>query len=146
MSTNALITDLSKLLADTYALYLKTQNYHWHVKGPNFKTLHELFEDQYKSLAEAVDDVAERILTLGGQAPASFSQFNELSEISDGNSKADSNTMVRELAGDHTKLITRMKQILESAQKANDEGTVALLSERIAEHEKTHWMLSASQS
>ncbi|MGQ3888856.1 Dps family protein [Legionella sp. CNM-1927-20] len=135
---------LSILLADTYALYLKTQNYHWHVKGAQFKALHELFESQYRELAEAIDEVAERILILGHKAPASFSEFNQLKRVKDGNSSLSANEMVKELAHDHGTLIKDLNKSLKIAQDQVDEGTVVLLSDRIAAHEKARWMLSAS--
>lgn len=136
---------LSVLMADTYALYLKTQNYHWHVKGSNFKSLHMLFETQYLELAQAVDDIAERIIILGGKAPASFAEFQRLKRIKDGNSDASANTMVGELADDHGTLVKDLNASLKLAQEHHDEGTVSLLSERIALHEKTRWMLNASK-
>ena len=83
---NRVETELAVLLADTYALYLKTQNYHWHVKGTQFKSLHELFERQYMELAAAVDEIAERILIMGNKAPATFKEFERLKRIKDGNS------------------------------------------------------------
>ncbi|STX29524.1 starvation-inducible DNA-binding protein [Legionella beliardensis] len=138
------ISQLSILLADTYALYLKTQNYHWHVKGAQFKALHELFERQYQELAEAVDEVAERILILGHKAPATFNEYNQLKRVKDGNSGISANEMVKELANDHGTLIKDLNQSLKLAQEQADEGTVTLLSDRIAAHEKSRWMLSAS--
>lgn len=95
-----LISKLSILLADTYALYLKTQNYHWHVKGPQFRSLHMLFETQYRELAEAVDEIAERILIKGHNAPATFNAFEKLKTLRDGDSNINSNAMVTELAQD----------------------------------------------
>ena len=139
-----LIKKLEVSLADTYALYLKTQNYHWHVKGPQFKSLHELFEMQYKELAEAVDLVAERLLIMGHNAPATFSELNQLKTIKDGNSSLSANQMVTELAADNKSLVNDLNQAIKIAQDNNDEGTVAMLSERIAAHEKAHWMLAAS--
>lgn len=140
------VTDkLAVVLADTYTLYLKTQNYHWHVTGPNFKTLHELFEEQYTLLADAVDDLAERIRTLGELAPATFSQFGELATISEGNAKLSPAEMVAELYEDHGKLLQDLNTGLGIAQEQGDEGTVAMLSERIAAHEKIRWMLGASR-
>lgn len=136
---------LSILLADTYALYLKTQNYHWHVRGVHFKVLHELFEEQYRELADAIDELAERIRTLGDTAPASFKQYQELKTISDGNSHADALEMVNELYEDHGKLIEDLNACLQIAQQKGDEGSLALLSDRIASHEKTRWMLGASR-
>ena len=142
MST--LIKRLEIVLADTYALYLKTQNYHWHVKGAQFKSLHELFEVHYRELAEAVDQVAERILILGHKAPATFTEFNQLKTLKDGDSSANANQMVTELAADHLTLVKDLNHVMKVAQEHNDEGSISLLSERIASHEKAHWMLRAS--
>lgn len=136
---------LSIILADTYALYLKTQNYHWHVKGPQFRGLHKLFESQYKELAEAVDTIAERILILGHKAPATFKEYESLKRIKDGNSSLKANAMVTELAADHSILVKDINKALELAQEIKDEGTVTILGERIAEHEKARWMLTASE-
>ncbi|MDP1603163.1 MAG: DNA starvation/stationary phase protection protein [Legionella sp.] len=136
---------LSIILADTYALYLKTQNYHWHVKGSQFKALHELFESQYLELAQAVDEIAERILITGNKAPATFSEFEKLKRIKDGNSSHNANQMVTELAEDHNTLVQDLNQSLKLAQETNDEGTVTLLADRIAAHEKARWMLNASR-
>lgn len=143
MST--IIKRLEVTLADTYALYLKTQNYHWHVRGPQFKSLHELFEMQYQELAEAVDQVAERILMMGHKAPATFNEFNQLKTIKDGDSSISANQMVSELAEDHSILVRDLNQAIKVAQENSDEGTISLLSERIAAHEKSHWMLGASK-
>lgn len=140
-----IVKKLSILLADTYTLYLKTQNYHWHVKGPHFKTLHELFEAQYIELAQSVDDVAERILTLGFHAPATFAEFDKLKRIKDGDSYASANQMVTELADDHATLVKDMNTVLSLAQKEKDEGTANLLGDLIQEHEKACWMLNASR-
>lgn len=139
------INKLEVLLADTYALYLKTQNYHWHVRGPNFKGLHELFEMQYKELAEAVDQIAERIIIMAHKAPATFTELNNLKTVKDGNSNATSNQMVSELAKDNGVLVNDLNQALKIAQDNHDEGTVNLLSNRIAAHQKAHWMLNASK-
>lgn len=132
-------------MADTYALYLKTQNYHWHVKGPQFKGLHELFELQYKELAEAVDLLAERLLIMGHHAPATFTRLNELKTIKDGESSISANQMVTELAQDNMTLVKDLNQVIKLAQENNDEGTITLLSDRIGAHEKAHWMLAASK-
>lgn len=141
---NDVIKKLSILLADTYALYLKTQNYHWHVKGLQFKSLHELFETQYMQLADAVDLIAERILTLGHKAPASFREFINLMSLKEGDSSKDAGHMVEELAADHFTLIRDLNKSLKLAQEGNDEGTVNLLGDRILEHEKNRWMLQSS--
>ena len=143
--SNELVKKLSIILADTYALYLKTQNYHWHVKGLQFKSLHELFEMQYVELAEAVDQVAERILIKGHKAPATFKEFDALKTIKDGNSGENSNQMVTELANDHDTLVKDLEAAMVMAQNSNDEGTVNLLANRIESHEKSRWMLRSSQ-
>ncbi|KTD13406.1 Dps family protein [Legionella jamestowniensis] len=140
-----IIKKLSVLMADTYAIYLKTQNYHWHVKGPQFKAMHELFEMQYQELAEAVDAVAERILTLGHNTPATFKEFESLKRIKDGDSNKDANAMVIDLAHDHDTLVKDLNQALTLAQENKDEGTANLLGDRIAAHEKARWMLNASR-
>lgn len=140
-----MVNKLSVLLADTYALYLKTQNYHWHVRGPQFTSLHELFETHYTELANAVDELAERIRILGDSAPATFKAFEALKSLDDGDSNADANTMVEHLYRDHKKLIDDLNQAIEVAQGHNDEGSIALLSERIAAHEKARWMLGVSR-
>lgn len=142
---SAVIKKLEVALADTYALYLKTQNYHWHVRGPQFKSLHELFEMQYKELAEAVDLIAERILIMGHKAPATFNDFNRLKTIKDGNSSLSANEMVTELASDNNVLVNDLNNAIKLAQENNDEGSINLLSDRIGAHEKAHWMLNASR-
>ena len=142
---NNIIKRLEITLADTYAIYLKTQNYHWHVRGPQFKSLHELFELHYQELAEAVDQVAERILMLGHKAPATFNEYNQLKTIKDGDSSISAEQMVSELAEDHSILVRDLNQAIKLAQENNDEGTITLLSDRIAAHQKAHWMLRASK-
>jgi starvation-inducible DNA-binding protein len=138
------VEKLSVLLADTYAIYLKTQNYHWHVKGPQFKSLHELFEMQYRELAEAVDEVAERLLITGHKAPATFKDYERLKTIKDGDSNSTANQMVNELANDHGTLVRDLNNSMALAQKMKDEGTVNLLANRISAHEKARWMLKSS--
>ena len=91
----------ARLMADTYTLYLKTQNYHWHVRGPHFRTLHLMFEEQYNQLLLGVDTLAERIITLGHPAPATFAEFNELRTINEGDSTKTAEKMVAELCDDH---------------------------------------------
>lgn len=139
------IKKLSIIMADTYAIYLKTQNYHWHVQGPQFKSLHELFEMQYQELAHAVDEVAERIRIMGHRSPATFKEFDSLKRIKDGDSGIDANQMVTELAQDNDALVKDLNQAMKLAQENNDEGTATLLADRIAAHEKARWMLSASR-
>ena len=137
---------LSAIMADTYALYLKTQNYHWHVKGLQFKTLHELFEEQYTELAAAVDLLAELIVMKGSKAPASFSELGKLTQIKAGNAESKAEQMVLELAEDNNLLVKELNATLRQAEEEHDVGTVNLLSDRISAHEKAHWMLNASSS
>jgi starvation-inducible DNA-binding protein len=133
--------ELTHLLAGTYSLYLKTQNYHWNVTGPNFHSLHLMFEEQYKQLAEAIDVIAERIRALKIKVPASFSQFMKLSVLKDENSAPTSKEMIKHLLKDHETIILQAYNILPKASKAQDEATMDLLIERIREQEKTAWML-----
>ena len=135
---------LSLLLADTYALYLKTQNFHWNVKGARFPSLHILFETQYLELAAAVDVIAERIRALGCLAPASFSEFSKLTCIEEGNSQIPANEMVAALMHDHERVAQSMRAMVPKAEKTHDHASVELLSQRISTHEKTAWMLRST--
>ena len=144
MSNRPVIEALKTVLGDSYALYLKTQNYHWNVTGPNFGALHAMFQTQYEELAIAVDDIAERIRILGSKAPGSFTAFKALTKIAEGTGEEDATTMVKNLYGDHQLVLSSLKAALAAAQEAEDEGSIALLSERIPAHEKTVWMLGAS--
>lgn len=136
-----IIQSLSKLLAETYLLYLKTQNFHWNVTGPHFKSLHELFEVHYIDLAEAIDTIAERIRALGEYAPGSFSQYTELSEIKEERGVPAWQEMVNQLVFGHETLIRTIRSLLPVVGEANDEGTLGLLGARLEVHEKTAWML-----
>lgn len=135
---------LKHVLADSYSLYLKTQNYHWHVKGPQFASLHGLFEEHYTELATAIDEIAERIITLGEQAPATFSELAKLSTIKEGDSNLSANDMLKDLIDSHTILLTHLTKALDTASKNNDAGSEGLLGDRIASHQKASWMLKAS--
>ena len=140
-----LLSQLEVILADTYAIYLKTQNSHWHVTGPQFKALHELFEVHYMELADAVDAVAEQIRIMNHIAPATFKDFERLKSIKDGDSTASANQMVSELAEDHNLLVKDLNRALKLAEEIRDEGAVNLLSDRVSAHEKARWMLSVSR-
>lgn len=136
---------LSGVLADTYTLYLKTQNFHWNVTGPHFKHYHEMFGEQYEELAEANDEIAERIRALGFRAPGSFKAFQSLKSIDEaGDNLPDANEMIRQLMTDHETLSTRARKVLEAAQEVGDEVTGDMMIERMTEHDKTAWMLRAS--
>lgn len=132
---------LSRVLADSYTLYLKTHNYHWNVTGPMFQTLHTMFETQYNELALAVDEVAERIRSLGVFAPGSYKQFIKLSSIQEDENVPVAPEMVKNLVLAHETLVRTARQVLPLAQEAGDEVSVDLLVTRMQTHEKTAWML-----
>ena len=132
---------LSRVLADSYMLYLKSHNYHWNVTGEHFHSLHEQFEEQYTELAEAVDEIAERIRALGHKAPGSFKEFNQLTSIKEDTEKPKAMEMVRRLAVDNEQVIRTARQALEPAKAADDEATIDLLTQRLHTHSKTAWML-----
>lgn len=137
-------TELSKLLADTYALYLQTQNFHWNVIGPHFRQLHLMFEEQYGQLAEAVDEIAERIRSLDLPAPATFAAFDAMKSIEDVSGVPTSDQMVSILAENHQKVIKTARSTLAVAESVSDEATADMVTARLDEHEKTAWMLRAS--
>ena len=132
------------VLANSYGFYLKKQNYHWNVTGPQFESLHLLFEKQYVDLADAVDEIAERIRSLGSKAPGSFSVYNELKGITDANDNADAKEMVKSLAEDHIYMANLLKEVIILAQQHGDEATADLCIKRIEAHEKNAWMLRSS--
>ena len=135
---------LSKVLAETYTLYLKTHKYHWNVTGPMFQNLHLMFETHYNALALAVDELAERIRVLGVKAPGSYSEFAEMSSVKDDPTRdVDANTMIANLLNDHEQVVRTAKDVLPILEGANDEGTNSLLGARIEFHEKTAWMLKS---
>ncbi len=132
---------LTRVLADSYALYLKTHNFHWNVEGPRFRDLHLMFEEHYTELATAVDEVAERIRALGEYAPGSFGRFASLASIADADTVPPADDMVRQLAEDHLVVANTIRSTLPPAQEAGDEVTIGLLVDRLTVHEKTAWML-----
>lgn len=132
---------LSRLLADTYTLYLKTHNYHWNVTGPMFQTLHLMFETQYNELALAVDLVAERIRALGVYAPGTYAQYVQLSSIKEETTIPSAQEMIRNLVQGQEAVIRTARSLLPLADKASDESTADLLTQRLQVHEKTAWML-----
>ena len=134
---------LSFVLADTYALYLKTQNYHWNVTGPKFIQLHNLLEDHYLTLAESVDDIAERIRTLGERAPGTFSQFSELTSLKEETSLTNADDMIADLSKSHMLVASKIREVANMSDSLNDIGTSELLGARLADHEKKNWMLSS---
>ena len=135
-------TGLSKLLADTYTLYLTTHNFHWNVTGPMFNTLHTMFMVQYTELWNAVDPVAERIRSLGHPAPGSYAQFGALASIADvPQTPPKALEMVRILVDGHEAVARTARSIFPAADSAGDEPTADLLTQRLAVHEQTAWML-----
>lgn len=138
---NETATGLSRLLADSYTLGLKTHNYHWNVTGPAFTTLHELFEAQYADLSESVDEIAERIRILGVRAPGSYKEFSELTSIKEDISTPGAQEMIQNLLLGHEEIVNTSKGILPILEGGNDEGTLAIVGSRIEYHEKTAWVL-----
>ncbi len=132
---------LSHLLADSYTLYLKTHNFHWNVTGPMFNTLHLMFEAQYTELATAVDTIAERIRALGHPAPGSYKDFAKLSSIKEASGVPDAKTMIKQLVDGQEAVVRTARQVFPTAEKAGDEPTCDLLTQRMQTHEKTAWML-----
>ena len=132
---------LSKLLADTYTLYLKTHNFHWNVEGPMFNTLHVMVETQYNELALAVDAIAERIRALGHPAPGSYAAYSKLSSIKEETGTPKAEEMIRQLVDGQEAVARTARAVFPSAEKAGDEPTADLLTQRLQIHEKTAWML-----
>ena len=132
---------LSRLLADEYTLYLKTHNFHWNVTGPMFNTLHLMFETHYNESALAVDLVAERIRALGHPAPGTYKQYAALSSIEETAGVPEAMEMVRLLVKGHEACAKTARSIFPAADKASDEPTADLLTQRMQVHEKTAWML-----
>lgn len=140
----ALIKALEKVLADSYALFLKTQNYHWNIEGKNFRELHSMFEDQYKDLFEAIDEAAELIRGLGCKAIGTFSEFSELTSIKDGDKNLTSEEMLKDLCHDQDLIESTLRVALKEAQAVEDEAVCSFLSDRLSVHRKTKWMLKSS--
>lgn len=132
---------LSRVLADTYTLYLKTHNYHWNVTGPMFQTLHLMFEAQYGELALAVDLVAERIRALGLPAPGTYADFSRLSAIPEEPGVPKAEEMVAKLVSGHETVARTARQVFKVAEEVSDQPTCDLLTQRMQTHEKTAWML-----
>lgn len=132
---------LSHLLADTYSLYLKTHSFHWNVTGPQFNSLHLMFEQQYNALWTAADEIAERIRTLDMPAPGSYSQFARLTSIKEEAGVPGWLDMVRQLQDGHELAAATARHVVKLANEVGDEGTADLATGRLKEHEKTAWML-----
>lgn len=137
----AIAEGLSRLLADSYTLYLKTHNFHWNVEGPQFNTLHQMFEVQYTELATAVDEIAERIRALGEKAPGSYARYADLTSIEEGKGDESAEEMTRQLVIGHETVARTAREVFPVADEASDEPTADLLTQRMQIHEKTAWML-----
>ena len=144
MNHEKIANALKSVLADSYSLYFKTQNFHWNVTGPHFKSLHSLFEEQYTDLADAIDEIAERIRWLGQKVPGSLKFYSDLTSISSSDEHADSTTMIKELLQGQDLVIKTLKAALTVAKTFDDEGTCDLLIARIKIHEKNSWILKSS--
>lgn len=149
--TNTIMTDpnacqqvchlLAQFLSDTYVLYVKTQNFHWNMVDARFYFLHKMLEEQYEELAEAVDEIAERIRALGCKSPASMRQFLELTMLEEAGTDLNANQMILQLAEDHQVIARSLHAKIDEANKYHDDGTADLFIERLRVHEKTAWML-----
>lgn len=140
----AIADDLSHLLADAYTIYLKTHNFHWNVTGPMFNSLHTMFETQYTEQWNALDEIAERIRALGFNAPGSYAEFEKLSSIKDEPSQdgvPDWKGMVRQLVTGNEALCRTARKALATADKAGDDPSADLITQRLQTHEKYAWML-----
>ena len=139
----SIVEGLSRLLSDTYVLYLKTHNFHWNVSGPMFRTLHLMFEEQYNELALAVDSIAERIRALGFPAPGTYSTYARLSSIKEEEGVPCAEDMIKQLVQGQEAVVRTARGIFPLLDKVSDEPTADLLTQRMQVHEKTAWMLRA---
>lgn len=142
----AINAGLAKVLADTFTLYLKTHGYHWNVVGPHFRSLHVMFEEQYNAMFLAIDELAERMRSLGVEAPGSMSEMLELASIKDHEPTDDAMQMVRNLQRDHEALAAAIRPLAGAADEAGDGATADLYNARMAFHEESAWMLRAYAS
>lgn len=143
MSNAPIVDALKTVLADTYALYLKTQNYHWNVEGPQFKALHDLFELQYNDLFTAIDELAELIRTLGHKAPGSLAFYADTTKIKPGDENNDAKTMVADLRDSQDQIVETLKVAHDIAAKADDEVVADMMIGRMTVHRKNRWMLDS---
>lgn len=137
--------DLGKLLADTYVLYVKTQNFHWNLVDPKFSSLHKFFEEQYEELSEAVDEIAERIRMLNQKSPGSMRAFLTHTRLEESEEDLDGRLMVEQLLSDHEFIIAELRKDIAKASERGDEGTADLMVQRLRVHEKQAWMLRSTR-
>jgi starvation-inducible DNA-binding protein len=136
-----IVAGLSRVLADSYSLYLKTHSYHWNVVGPMFHSLHAMFMEEYTELALAVDEIAERIRALGAPAPGTYRQFAEMTSVAEDSDVPDALEMIRRLVDAHETTARTIRGVLPVAEQAPDQVSTDLLVRRLDVHEKTAWML-----
>lgn len=141
---NSVVKNLEIVLANSYSLALKTQNYHWNVTSSDFKALHEMFEEQYNDLFTAIDEIAERIRALGEKVDGTYENFSKISEIKSGNKDLKSNEMLKDLLDSNETLIKLLKEGVAAAQNASDEVTADVFIGRLKTHEKAAWMIKSS--
>ena len=137
----AIAQGLSKLLADTYVVYLKTHNFHWNVEGPMFQTLHQMFMEQYTETWNAIDLIAERIRSLGEYAPGTYKEYSKLTRIKETDGVPKAEQMVQLLIEGQEAIVRTARELLPIADDAGDEPTLDLLTQRMQVHEKNAWML-----
>jgi starvation-inducible DNA-binding protein len=142
-SKKTAVDALKVVLADSYSLYLKTQNYHWNITGPNFISLHKLFEKQYDDLFKAIDVIAELIRGLGEKAPGSFEEFIQLATIKAGNKDASAQDMLNDLINDQDNIEKSLIAALKAAQSVDDEVVFGYMVERLTFHRKAKWLLKS---
>lgn len=139
------IVDILKhILGDTFVVYFKTHSYHWNVEGPHFQSLHEMFEEQYREMWEAMDEIAERIRALGAYAPMTPAELAKASDMQDASNIPNDIAMAKDLAKDHMTISKHLAEAIESCSEMGDEGTADMLIARQKFHEKTAWMLNAT--
>ena len=153
MSSNIEMTDqakgdcaeaLSRVLADTYVLYLKTHNYHWNVEGSMFRALHEMFEEQYRDLWNTIDEIAERIRALGHYAPGTHEKFKRFASVQDNEDVPPADDMLGELITDNETVARTIRSVISTTQAAGDEASADLMVSRLAMHEKQIWMMKST--
>lgn len=144
-SSTQVVKHLKQVLADTYALLIKTQNYHWNVTGPHFASYHAFFEEQYNELFGAVDDIAEHIRALGSHVEASFKFYEKQKSITDGKHNATAAAMIKDLIKSHEAMLKNLQKGIDIADEFDDDATEDLLIERVRVHQKHAWMLKSHE-
>ena len=142
--SESLVKSLEHVLADTYALFLKTQNYHWNIEGRHFRSFHLMLEDQYEDLFKAIDVVAEVIRQSGAKVPATFSVLAKNTKLKDGNEKLSADDMLKDILHDNELIQETLTAALEEAHKANDEAVASFLGERLCVHKKAAWFVRST--